>query len=240
MKTIVIGDIHGRNIWKDILSNEIFNKVIFMADYFDTHENISAAEQIHNFKNICELKEELKENMILLIGNHDHHYFSSIGDSGTSGFQRNAAPAITQTLEENKHLLQMAYKMDNILFTHAGVSKTFLHDSGWDEKQDICEFINDLWQFKPKIFMFNGFNPYGDDVTQTPIWIRPKSLMRDSKDLGLIQVVGHTSMKCIDIKGKSTGGKYYFIDTLGTSKEYLIIDDDGQLEFTCKIVNFNK
>jgi hypothetical protein len=41
----------------------------------------------------------------------------------------------------------------------------------------------------------------------------------------LIQVVGHTSMFKIDKKGTSTGGRYWFIDTLDTSGEYLIYED---------------
>jgi hypothetical protein len=39
----------------------------------------------------------------------------------------------------------------------------------------------------------------------------------------VIQVVGHTTRKQIDIEGKATGGRYYFIDTL--PREYLIIKD---------------
>jgi hypothetical protein len=37
------------------------------------------------------------------------------------------------------------------------------------------------------------------------------------------QVVGHTGQKEIDIEGKATGGRYYFIDTL--PKQYLIVED---------------
>jgi hypothetical protein len=39
-----------------------------------------------------------------------------------------------------------------------------------------------------------------------------------------IQIVGHTQRDKIDM-GKSTGGRYYFIDTLSSSGEYLIYDD---------------
>jgi hypothetical protein len=42
----------------------------------------------------------------------------------------------------------------------------------------------------------------------------------------IIQVVGHTQQNQIDIKGKTTGGRYYFIDTLGNKQpEYLIYED---------------
>ncbi len=37
MKTIVIGDIHGRTSWKDIIEKEqTWDKVIFIGDYFDS------------------------------------------------------------------------------------------------------------------------------------------------------------------------------------------------------------
>jgi guanylate kinase len=37
------------------------------------------------------------------------------------------------------------------------------------------------------------------------------------------QVVGHTTRKQIDIEGKATGGRYYFVDTM--PREYLIVTD---------------
>ena len=52
-----------------------------------------------------------------------------------------------------------------------------------------------------------------------------------------IQIVGHTQQDTIDIKGKSTGGRYYYIDTL-PSGEYLI-DEDGEFSVgNCTIVKY--
>jgi|GEM_PF-551774 predicted MPP superfamily phosphohydrolase len=248
MKTLVLGDIHGRRIWEEIVKNETYDRVIFIGDYFDSHEDgVTAAWQIKNFQDICEFKRNSEVPVILLIGNHDYHYFSCIGENGTSGYQRWSSPNINQVIEENKHLMQMAYQIGNILFTHAGVSETFLKDTGAVPKSDdISDYINDLWAYKPHTFQFNGgFNDYcGESITQTPIWIRPKYLMKDSKNLGVIQVVGHTSQNQIDIKGKATGGKYYFIDTLGRNKEYLIIRDfqengHNKFEFTSNKIQQN-
>ena len=44
MKTIFIGDIHGRSIWKDIVARENADRVVFIGDYFDSF-NIGSAEQ---------------------------------------------------------------------------------------------------------------------------------------------------------------------------------------------------
>ena len=38
MRTLVLGDIHGKTIWKDIIKKENPDKVIFLGDYVTTHE----------------------------------------------------------------------------------------------------------------------------------------------------------------------------------------------------------
>jgi predicted phosphodiesterase len=60
MKTIIIGDVHGRDQWKQIVAQEKdADTVIFLGDYFDSFD-ISAVEQMHNFKEIVEFKETSK------------------------------------------------------------------------------------------------------------------------------------------------------------------------------------
>lgn len=245
MKTLVLGDQHGRSNWKLAVHLENPDRVVFMGDYFDSFD-ISGVEQIQNFKDIIEYKEtaftnagkddQHKTKVVLLIGNHDHHYFPEIGNTGTSGFQNKIAPSIMQVIDENRHHLQMAYQFDEFLFTHAGVSPVFMDQvfgqNGWN-KETIAEDLNELFKYKPKAFEFNGFDSYGDNTTQTPIWIRPRSLMSSNKthDKGLkkdyIQIVGHTEVKKLDLEGsqKNAGGRYYFIDCMGSSGEYLIIED---------------
>lgn len=227
MKTVVLGDTHGRSFWKLIHSIEKADRYVFIGDYFDTRDSISAALQMYNFKEIVEFKDSGEAEVIVLIGNHDHHYFPDVGDSGTSGYQVMHALEISKVLEEHRDKLQMAYLMDNFLFTHAGVGEVWLDYAGWDSSP-IDKFINDTWKREPRsAFTFCGPESSGDNVTESPIWIRPKSLTRSSINLKkfFIQVVGHSTVKSIDWKGKSTGGRYFFIDTLGTSGEYLIIND---------------
>ena len=231
MKTLILGDTHGRSNWKLAIHQDQPDRVIFIGDYFDSFE-IPGVDQIHNFKEIIHYKESNPQvEVVLLIGNHDHHYFPEIGYTGTSGFQRTMAPSITQVIDENRHHLQMAYGFGDYLFTHAGVSPVFMDQVfGSDDwsKENVVVDLNEMFRYKPKAFDFNGLESSGDNATQTPIWIRPKSLMRDAQNLkkSIIQVVGHTSVARIDKKGGSTGGRYYFIDTLDTSKEYMIITDN--------------
>lgn len=238
MKTIFIGDLHGRSIWKLIVARENADRIVFVGDYFDSFE-FSAVEQIHNFKELMEFGEKSDKEVVFLIGNHDYGYFEGCDGTQTSGYQFKMAPSIKEVVREWKAKLQMAYRFDDILCTHAGVSTDFMNGvfgiDGWSES-NIVELLNEQWQYRPNTFDFDCVKPIkysyvdpsGDNVEQSPLWIRPKSLMRSNKtDLKkqLIQVVGHTAQRNIDIKGMATGGRYYFIDTLETSGEYLIYED---------------
>ena len=230
MKIVAIGDIQGRSVWKLIVEQEKdADKVVFIGDYFDSRDVFTAEEQMQNFKEIVHYKKDHPEKeVILLIGNHDHQYLQCVKEHNTSGYQKLAAPAIQQLIEENVDQLQMCYRHEDLLFSHAGIGHSWLKDHGWKEEQDISSFVNDQFKYKPLSFCFFGFDPYGDDTIQTPIWIRPRSLLRDCHDTlrkQYIQIVGHTGMTKIDVDGKATGGRYFFIDTLGTSGEYLKWED---------------
>lgn len=232
-KIIAIGDTHGRANWKVPFYNEEWDLFIFIGDYFDTHDDISSLHQLYNFLEIAKAKKNSDKQVIMLIGNHDFHYFPEIGHNGTSGYQAGVAKSFEFTITEERANLQMAFAYDNLLFTHAGVGEYWLKRlvdhkiaEGMPsfDAPSVAEFVNDMFKYKPGVFNFSGADPYGDDRGQTPIWIRPASLKVDGailKEAGVVQIVGHTGQKSIDLEDKS----FYFIDTLGTSGEYLIIED---------------
>lgn len=222
MKTIAIGDTHGQHDWEKVLKqNPDFDKFIFIGDYFDSF-NIPAIDQLDNFLQILNFQKQNPDKVVLLIGNHDFHYLPGIKDK-CSGFQTNFYYQIQEMLNFAKPYLKMCFKLDNILFTHAGITKTWLNEQKqFVESDDVEEIINQIYTSKPNNFQFTigpNLSQYGDDKCQTPIWVRPKSLLRDKID-NFIQVVGHTSHDNLRIEDD-----VYFIDTLQTSKEYLIIED---------------
>ena len=240
MKTVIIGDIHGHDSWKQIIQQEQdADKFIFVGDYFDSF-TVPGLVQCQNFQDIIEFKTTTDKSVILLIGNHDYHYFPEIGENGCSGYQARMAPTIQHIIDTNREHLQMAYQFDDILVTHAGVSSEWLDDTvvGWDV-DSLDATINDLFKFQPKKVEYRSFKyydyennqaqlagGYGNETFQGPIWIRPRALMKANYDTlrtQIRQVVGHTGQTQIDIEGKATGGRYYFIDTM--PKEYLIVKD---------------
>ena len=246
-KTVFIGDTHGRKEVVDIIQKELDSseKIILIGDYWDNF-NIPFIVQKGVFNSIVQLKKDNPDKITLLIGNHDGllgHYSDYNLSSGFtySGFQATYSREINYLFEQNKKLFQASYQQGEILCTHAGVSERFLRDNGYyieeivEKEFPISEFINGLAHYKPQLFCFKDFGTQGewvdnsgDNEFQSPVWIRPRSLMqcnRDNLRNELIQIQGHTGMNKLDIKGKATGGRYFCIDTLGTSGEYLIIED---------------
>jgi hypothetical protein len=234
-KTLVLGDTHGRSFWKLAVNLEDPDRVIFIGDYFDSFD-INSETQLNNFLDILEFKKRSGKEVVLLIGNHDHHYFPEIGYTGTSGYQQVGKYQIEPVIDANRQHLQIAYQFNNYLFSHAGVSTVFMDDifgkGGWNIDQVSVE-LNELFRYKPHAFTFNGWDPYGNDDKQTPIWIRPTALMRANKNTELknkyIQIFGHTQTESINLNHikKAAGGKYYNIDCLGAYRgEYLIIQND--------------
>jgi predicted phosphodiesterase len=242
MKTVLIGDIHGHDSWKQIIEQEQdADRFIFVGDYFDSF-TVPGLIQCQNFQDIIAFKETNDKETndketILLIGNHDYHYFPEIGENGTSGYQARMAPTIQHLINTNRNHLQMAYQFDDILVTHAGVSSVWLDDTitMWDVP-NLAMYLNDLFKYQPNKVGYRsykqvgdqvyGASGFGDETFQGPIWIRPRSLMNANYDTlrtQIRQVVGHTGQTQIDIEGKATGGRYYFIDTM--PREYLIITD---------------
>lgn len=219
-KTIVLGDTHHRNLWKRIVNKEEPDRVIFIGDYWDDWTT-TAEVGLPNFLDIIELKKSGEIDVIMLLGNHDMSYYPDFNET-CSGYQRSYQFIIRGAMADHKEHLQMAYEMDGFLFTHAGVTKTWLETWGDVIEGTVVEKINGLLGFRIRAFNFHGTEPSGDDVTQSCIWVRPRSLAEDHID-GYIQVVGHTGVRKIVPPGNGSPG--YFIDTLGTSQEYLIIED---------------
>ena len=77
MKTLVFGDIHGRDCWTDIIRKESPDKVVFLGDYVSTHEDIDELTQIKNLEDILTYKELYMESTILLRGNHDMQHLTA-------------------------------------------------------------------------------------------------------------------------------------------------------------------
>lgn len=238
MKTIILGDIHGRTIWKNIINAEKeYDKIIFIGDYVDTHEDISSLQQLENLADIIQFKRDNLDKVSLLLGNHDFHYLDV--DERYSGFQPIMRFQFKEIFKDNLNLFQICECIDtNQICSHAGIGKTWCTNNNihYEEALDIVsKEINELFKYKPYAFKFKGSDPYGDSFESSPIWIRPHSLQFDG--LPCTQIVGHTTQREINKIDLYLTGipnseySYYFIDTLGTSGEY-IVKQDNEIKIT--------
>lgn len=222
MKIVVLGDIHGRTIWKDIIAKEAPDQVIFLGDYVSTHHYVPPEVQIENFKEILEYRKE-HPNTIMLRGNHDLQHLGYYWAS-CSGYDRKVAEMFTPMREEYLKNTQWLYQIGRTVFSHAGVS------SEWLKKNHIqFDQVNQLGP--SELFAFSQsdrWDIYGTSPTQPPTWIRPTTLIQHmipDHD----QVVGHTTVKkCFNVKEltpEEVPYNLWLCDAL-ENKSYLVIEDN--------------
>ncbi len=229
MKITVISDLHGKTVWKDILKKEKDSDLIlFLGDYFDCYENIPAEEQIQNFKDIMDLKTfNPKQDVIALIGNHDHHYVRP--NERYSGYQEDASTEIGDVINDaiEDEDLQVAFEHGKFLFSHAGFTQSWINDS-FTKGFASVEEINELYHTDSPRFDFyrKGKSSNGNDKEQGPLWVRPESLEHDFYGTQT-QVVGHTKEKSITmVDDPNTNMAVIYTDVLDKVNQYLIITDD--------------
>lgn len=225
MKIVALGDTHGRSKWKEIVvEQKDADMIVFIGDYFDAKDGgYSANRQIENFKEIVQFKRDNPSKVVLLIGNHDFHYLNGVNETYSSyqfGYAKDINSVLQPAVDEG--LLQMCYQYSSYFFSHAGLTKTWSNNNGIDMnnlEDSVNElFRNDIAKFK---FTMGDNDSYGgNDITQTPIWVRPQSLVKDMVD-DIICIVGHTQVKGVTVMEEDN---LILIDCLGTSDEYLVLD----------------
>lgn len=215
MKTLVLGDLHCRSIWKDIVDKEgeSCDKIIFLGDYTcpkeikfdDPTDACSFLYEVLDYKN------QNPDKVILLRGNHD---LASLGYSWAECYPQDhpKVKAYWQTEDVKNWFLnntQWIYRIPdtNIVCSHAGISirfldnvcKYFKRQEGWKfniyDEIELLEHLNyiepcELFGFTPCKLSDNN----GESSTQPCTWIRPYTLLQYGlKDY--IHVVGHTPTK---------------------------------------------
>ena len=219
----IIGDIHGRTSWKELVDKDCIN--IFVGDYFDPYTSIPFDELRHNFLEIIDFKQRHHDNVILLYGNHDYEYLPKISEE-SNRYDFGNASKITKLLTENESLFHgVAYAIDeSYIVTHAGITKPwikkYLPKAIDFPPSKMAETINTLWLNDKSAFGFwknaKKGDFYGESVEHSPIWVRPISLGQSNiyKNTDVIQIVGHSKVKTI-----SENDNIIFVDCLETVTE---------------------
>ena len=226
MRIIILPDIHGRVWWKDILDKDQYDLVIFLGDYVSTHQDITGEAQINNLKNILDFKESNPDKVILLRGNHDLQHLGYYW-AECSGYFRDVGKWMSQKENLDRFLKDTQwiylYKPSNLLFSHAGISITWLGNTG--------VLLKDINKLPPSsLFGFtagidNPYDNYGYSIYQPCTWIRPESLLSNISKR-YTQIVGHTTFYKIE-HCQTENYNVYFCDC--NLQEYLVFDN-GEFE----------
>lgn len=237
MKIIAVGDVHGRDFWKKVAEKESdFDMFIFIGDYFDSF-NISPEKQQENFLEILDFKTRNEDKVKMLIGNHDMHYLPWATQQ-CSGFSVENLVKMTSLLSQlvKAGRMQVCWQHKNVMFSHAGFTRTWLTNTGIFEglpleaEVNVQDFVNDLFLKRIELFEYQSIDTsgYGEHIAQSPLWVRPDSLKTDTGG-GITQVIGHTTFDNIfaitdfDEENKQP---IICIDA-PKSGEYIFIGDDG-------------
>lgn len=227
MKITVIGDIHGNPIWKQIVETEYDSDLfVFLGDYVDEFPPVTGEQIYQNLKEIVQFKADYPEQVCLLMGNHDYQYCGFTG-SKYSGFNEEYADrykAIYLDLLANNQM-HVALHIDNLLLTHAGLSKTFAEKLGIDLEKEIDTQLQEKFYANPELFDFAlnaGFDQTGEHKEHGIFWIRPQSLSEDNPT-GLVQIVGHT--KTHKVKANRFGS--IILNDALRKKQYIVIEDQA-------------
>ena len=223
---IVIGDVHGQTSWQQIVEKHPEFKFVFLGDYLDPYQLYSNEEVLDNFKRIINFKRANPEDVVLLLGNHDVHYFCEKACIGTR-FSLELMTDIEELFIENEDCFQCAFGYDNMLFTHAGVSQP------WFEEQ-FCGDIHgniaeQLTRRADDTSLYDCGKARGGKQTYGGIFWADKEELNNLPP-HVIQIVGHTRVPEITCR-QEVDSAVYFCDCLWQEKYMLIEHRDGKRNF---------
>lgn len=210
---VAIGDVHGLDAWKPIVAGNPDSRIVFLGDYLDPYRPLTREGLLDNLREIIRLKQSRPDDVVLLLGNHDLHYFCEDIAVG-SRFDYEIAPDAFKIFVGNMDLFSYAYQEGNLLFTHAGVSqKWFIDDFKGDPERPIAWQLNHPADGQVAAICRVGYSRGGWKNDSGGIfWADIDEL--DEPLSGFTQVVGHNRVKSVTEHTGRLGGKIYFCDCL--------------------------
>jgi len=244
MKIQFIGDIHGKENWKTLLNMKC-DKFIFTGNYVDSaiqvretyideegdprsiltwKQDKSDMQIYNNMRDLIQFKEDHSEDVSLLLGNHDVSYFR--GTKVAPGFRQSMSLWLKVLFENNAHLFDIAYQHYEILATHAGVTNKW-HEKHYYtlldiEGDDLAETLNSAWNSRYSTILEEiSSERGGTSLFGGPLWAGKEETTKDAL-YGFKQVVGHTSVECIETVTLNKETSITYIDCLFKDKTFIV------------------
>ena len=199
MKHIIIGDIHGRDCWREV-NVKNYDKVIFLGDFVDSF-TLPDLIIYQNLKDIITLKKKYPNKIVLLLGNHDIHYLY-FPRYQCVGFRPSMQRQLTNLFYENRHLFKIAYQKENHIFTHAGITNSWYNEflklpilaEIEDEKDTLADLINKVDQTPQRYILHTAGYFRGGQGNGGVTWADIKETQIDMLK-GYHQIIGHSTVE---------------------------------------------
>lgn len=261
-RVLVIPDIHGRIFWKEDVTamiadidNQVID-VVFLGDYVDPYpqDGITDEQAIKGFREIIDFAKG-RDNVHLLLGNHDMQYFKEgfVSEWDYCRYNMEHEDEIKRLFRGKYNLFKIAWQTtvngQNYMFTHAGIVKEWI--SYFNERvidsyritdfEATVEYLNKMLHSKKGLAALScisrergGRLPYG-----SPVWADIEehwNMIRYYQEPNFYkefyQIFGHskiwTEVWSEDYRDKSL---YYVTPHFAMldAMTSFIIDDDGKI-----------
>jgi predicted MPP superfamily phosphohydrolase len=205
-RIISIGDLHGRDYWRELAlwdNPDKYDHIVFVGDYVDSFDK-SNVEILHNLIKIIEFKKKYPEKVILLLGNHDVDYMLATSPAEfahrCTGFRPEAFWDLKDMFRRNMRLFDVAFQIDNYIWTHAGIH------AGWYEykiekyieigDENLAYTLNRLFWTNHEMIFDNDIHRGGRQKYAGILWA-DKVLLITKPLKGYHQIFGHTAIDSI-------------------------------------------
>lgn len=190
MEVLVIPDVHCRRFWRDAVKRWD-GYVVFLGDEVDPYNEENLDSPIQTLTDIISFARENRTRVSLLIGNHAEHYIRK----GINASRRDDEIwyQLNALYTDNFDLYSIAKQIDNVLFTHAGVTNNWLkHNKLELPEKDADLYLNQVYNNSPELFWQMSFWRGGFNITGSPLW---HSIQEFDLEETHYQVFGHTQIR---------------------------------------------
>jgi predicted phosphodiesterase len=197
MKIAVMGDLHGKKIWK-VLKERIdeYDKIILMGDYVDSVFRTDS-QILNNLQQILLFKESNPNKIILIKGNHENQYhFSENLKFRSSGFRITMSSQLKNIFIVHDRSFHYAYQIKDTLFIHGGLLTGFYNELNKKyphlDNENYGEYINRIAKRDINAFINKSEFRGGKDDFNSPFWTDWEELSSQKKFLPINQITGHS------------------------------------------------
>jgi len=241
---LIIPDVHGRTFWKAAVKSGNYKKIVFLGDYTDPYEmdGITNTDALKNFRSIIDFKRHHPEKVVLLLGNHDLHYFSQYYYELAGGGRYDPISAVVlQRLFVKYHdHFQLAWETDlghkHYLFSHAGITQSWLTRNMELIRKPNAGHLNLLLYFNEGLESLAqvGEMRCGDYPSGSIVWADVEEMLVSKPISNIYQIVGHSmqfdgpiitkQFACLDCRAAfslDSNGTFTPVTELKTYEEYI-------------------